>query len=92
MIWFAILGAFLAGRLTADVGTLGAPMSTNRTKTDWAYKQAQRIIVLARTGPADSVMTRQVASLLRRVYSRGQGSVARISRLAREAEWGPDKD
>jgi hypothetical protein len=60
-------------------------MSTNRTKIDWAYKQAQKLIVLTRTGPADNVLTRQVAAVLRRAHRRGvrAAKVFNSSRTAR---------
>ena len=47
-------------------------MSTNRTKTDWAYKQAVDIVDQM-ADPAERPMTvRWVAAKLRLAYRRGQ--------------------
>lgn len=45
-------------------------MSTNRTKIDWAYKQAKRLIITL-TGDALGADTRYVAAILRRAEKRG---------------------
>lgn len=49
-------------------------MSTNRTKIDWAYKQATRIAVQVITSAADERprMVRHIAAVLRRAESRGR--------------------
>ena len=47
-------------------------MSTNRTKIDWTYKQAERVILLANSDHvASSSLKRKVAAILRRVERRG---------------------
>lgn len=49
-------------------------MSTNRTKIDWAYKQAQRIVVQTVTSAADQRprLVRHIAAVLRRAARRAK--------------------
>jgi len=48
-------------------------MSTNRTKTDWAYRQAERIVQLVQSGCANSAtLRRAIARVLRPAAKRGQ--------------------
>lgn len=47
-------------------------MSGNRTKTDWAYKQAQKIVLKVRTSSDGYATVREVAAILRRVSRCGR--------------------
>lgn len=57
-------------------------MSTNRTKIDWAYRQAERLMSEGVfTTPLDRI--RAIAALLRRAEKRGQ----KIERNAQTLRW-----
>lgn len=47
-------------------------MSTNRTKIDWAYKQACKIAMKVRTASDSRVAIREIAAILRRIEKRGR--------------------
>ena len=54
-------------------------MATNRTKIDWAYKQASNIAVMVMTSPTSHPETvRKIAAILRRV---ARQAVTRHQRL-----------
>lgn len=66
-------------------------MSTNRTKIDWAYNQAQRIIEMGEDPRGDRYdLIRAIAAILRRAETRGQKkqvlTVATIRKCKKQLE------
>jgi hypothetical protein len=57
---------------------------TNRTKIDWAYKQANKLAVKVICASSDNryVVVREIAAALRRVFKRGQNSVGRAQMIS----------
>jgi hypothetical protein len=57
-------------------------MSTNRTKIDWAYKQAVRIVnICDRPVATEIALVRCIAAILRRVEKRGREAERHASLL-----------